>query len=243
MSVDLSSIGNILFSAGSVAARGVYTGAWAVASLFGRAEEPPPAVEETVVKLERVRDTVAARERSLWERMEGHRERAMEYAAEGNVREARMQIRLRMLYDGQIQNTQRTLTAIESHLVAIQSAVLNREVFLALHEGSRALGHRGYDEDVVDDVLETLDEQHDQTRTIMDLIQENPPDASSLDADAIEDELSRLLEPSVNLVANLVLPVAPMTVLPSSASATRIKSQQPSTRTSSTRTAHEHAST
>lgn len=212
-------IGGVLYSTGTTIANGISVGASSVVSLasalFSRAEEPPPPMEDTVAKLESVRETVANREARLWEKMEHHRERATNYAAGGKVREARMQIRLRQMYDGQIQNTQRTLTAIESHLVAIQSAVLNREVFLALHEGSRALGHRGHDEDAVDEVLETLDEQHDRTRAIMDIIQENPPDASSLDDEAIESELAQLMvPPSTGDTEILALPAAPTTALP-----------------------------
>jgi hypothetical protein len=197
---DAVAIGNVLYSVGSTLIYGIAAGANGLASmthsasvsLFSR-PEPPPPVEDTVAKLERVRETVVVRERRLWERMEQHREKAAENACVGRLREAKMEIRLRMLYDGQIQNAQRTLTAIESHLVAIQSAVLNREVFLALHEGSRALGHRGHDEDAVDDVLAELDEQHDRTRAIMDIIQENPPDE-----DAIENELALLIGPATD---------------------------------------------
>ena len=126
-----------------------------------------------------------------------------------------MQIRLRLLYDGQIRNTQRTLLAIESHLTAISSAVMNREVFLALHEGSCALGRRGHDEDVVDDVLDQLDEQHDQTRAIMDIIAENPPDAGALNDDDIETELRALMgETPAALPAAFVFPEVPTTSLP-----------------------------
>ncbi len=211
-----ATIGNAGVVIGTAIVNGVSAGVSGITYLFSRPTEPPPPMEETVARLERVRETVAGRERCLWERMENHRKRAADYAAEGKVREARMQIRLRMLYDGQILNTQRTLTAIESHLVAIQSAVLNREVFTALHEGSRALGHRGHDEDAVDEVLDALDEQHDQTRAIMDIIQENPPDAASVDADAIETELAQLMEGAAltQQPELLVLPEAPTDELP-----------------------------
>lgn len=154
---------------------------------------PPPTMEDTIQRLERVRESVNSREEALWQKMETHRKRAQEYAKQKKMREARMQIRLRLLYDEQIRRTQRTITAIESHLLAIQQALLNREVVVALHEGSRALGHRNEDEDMVDDVLEQLDEQHDQTRNIMSIIQENPPDVSDLDDDAIENELQGMM--------------------------------------------------
>ena len=52
-----------------------------------------------------------------------------------------------------------------------------------------ALGYRGYDEeveDVVDNMLEALDEQHDQTRATMDVIEKNSTDTSSLDDNTID---------------------------------------------------------
>ena len=213
---DAVAIGKVLYSAGSTLVYGIAAGATGLVSITGSLfarPKPPPPMEDTVNKLEHVRGTVVEREQRLWTKMEHHRDSAAEHANRGNLREAKMQIRLRMLYDGQIQNTQRTLTAIESHLVAIQSAVLNREVFLALHEGSRALGHRGHDDGAVDDVLAELDEQHDQTRAIMDIIQENPPDAASLDEDAIDNELALLMGPTTQLPPPemFILPMPPTT--------------------------------
>ena len=155
---------------------------------------PTPTIEDTIQRLERAREQVNRREEALWDKMETHRTRAQEYAKQNKMREARNSIRLRLLYDEQIRRTQRTLTAVESHLLAIQQALLNRQVVVALHEGSRALGHRHENEDMVDDMLEQLDEQHDQTRNIMSIIQEHPPDVSELDDGAIENELQGMIE-------------------------------------------------
>ena len=105
-----------------------------------------------------------------------------------------MEIRLRLLYDNQVLAVQKTFTAIESHLVAIQSASLNREVFLALHDSSRALGKGSIqDDDMVDDVLDKLDEQHDRSREIMNIISTQPLDASSLTDDDVDAELKTLM--------------------------------------------------
>ena len=188
---------------------------------------PQPTMEETIARLERVRTHVNEREKALWQKMEFHRDQATAYATKKQVREARMHIRLRLLYDGQIRNTQKTSTAIESHLIAIQNAVMNREVFQALGEGSRALGIRGHDEDAVDEVIDRLDEQHDQTRAVMELLTENPPDAAALDESDIESELKRLMEgpgvvraaaavasspPTPEPACQLVFPTVPDTV-------------------------------
>jgi len=155
-----------------------------------------PPLQDTVDGLTSVRQAVCDREQQMQTKMNEHRERAKKYAEMGQMREARLQIRLRLLYDSQIQNTQKTMTAIESHLCALQAAELNRSVICALHESSRALGRRGYDDDQVDSMLERLDEQHEQTRDILDLITAPTLDAASLDDSDIDAELQSLLPPS-----------------------------------------------
>jgi len=207
--------GNALWSIGTA----MGTGLGSLASLFYTTDEPPPSMEETVARLERVRDSMADRERKLWSTMESHREKAAEYAQQRKLREAKMHIRLRMLYDSQIARSQQTLTVIESHLLAIQSAVVNKEVFLALNAGSKALGGRSSSLDNVDEVMDALDEQHDTTREMMDIIQHTQTgvDASTLDDDAIENELSALMghnqgDSSGDL--HIVLPVPPSDPLP-----------------------------
>ena len=191
-----------------------YTRDW-VTSWF----DTPPTMEETIQRLESVREQVFQRESTLRETMEKHRRLASDYARRKQVREAKMQIRLRLLYDNQVMAVQKTLTAIESHLVAIQSANLNREVFLALHDSSRALGKGSLqDEDAVDDVLERLDEQHLQSQNIMDIINTSPLDANTLTDDDVEKELQALMQDDTENPPPLtpILPTVPQTtVMPS----------------------------
>ena len=203
--------GEALLSLGAVVGAGISS----IASIVFKSE-PPPSMEETVSRLERVRDSMLSREEALWEKMESHRKKAGEFAKDRKLREAKMQIRLRMLYDSQIARNQQTLTVIESHLLAIQSAVMNKEVFLALNQGSKALGNRS-SVDHVDEVMEALDEQHDTTREMMDIIQhtQTGADASMLDDDAIENELAELMGTSSSTKtfggdsASIVLPLPP----------------------------------
>ena len=166
-----------------------YVNSW-VKSWFA---SPSLTMEETIAQLECVRGKVYQREKNLREQMEEHRALAIEYAKKKQKREAKMQIRLRLLYDNQLVNVQKTLTAIESHVIAVQSASLNRDVFLALNDSSRTLGDNIQDEEFVDDVLDTLDEQTNNAQHIMDLINSKPLDVSSLEEDDIEDELKSLM--------------------------------------------------
>lgn len=183
---------HIFYTSGSVLKT---TGEWCVQWWHsGKA----PTMDETIDRLERVRLQVEAREQALRDKVDMHRAKALDFAKRHLKREARMQIRLRMLYDNQVVAVQRILTAIEGHLVCVQSASLNREVFLCLHDSSRALGSATTDDefDKVDDVLSTLDDQHDQTRQIMDMISARPLDVSSLDEDDIDKELDSMLQSS-----------------------------------------------
>lgn len=204
---------------------GVTTGIYAVGrglAWLTTPSVPPPSMHETVESLSSVRQAVAKREEELQAKMVEHRAKAKEYAENNQIREARLQIRLRLLYDSQVQNVQRTLTAIESHLCALQSAELNRSVLVALHDSSRALGHRGYDDGQVDDMLEKLDEQHAQTRDILDMINTPTLDAASLDDADIDAELQALVPakpasplqfPQVPQTPVVHLPKAPTTPL------------------------------
>lgn len=178
-----------------------YVNSW-VKSWF---TSPSLTMEETIAQLECVREKVYQREKNLRERMEEHRSLAIEYAKKKQKREAKMQIRLRLLYDNQLVNVQKTLTAIESHVIAVQSASLNRDVFLALNDSSRALGDNIQDEDFVDDVLETLDEQTNNAQHIMELINSKPLDASALEDDEIENELKSLMNIEEEDVKNVTI--------------------------------------
>ena len=192
---------------------------------------PPPTMEDTLRALQSVRQAVADREQELQGKMVEHRNSAQEYADRGQMREARLQIRLRLLYDSQVQNVQRTLTAIESHLCAVQSAELNRSVVMALHDSSRALGRRGYDDDAVDSMLEKLDEQHEQTRDILDMINSPTLDAASLDEADIDAELQSMVGTKPPTFpqkpaqpTSIKLPIVPTTPLPVKVSASLVES-------------------
>lgn len=169
---------------------------WIVDLASASFREEIPSIEDTIANLQNVREEVVKRESQLQQQMEKHKENAKMFAQDKRLREAKVQIKLRMLYDNQIVNTQRILTAIESHLVAIQSASLNKQVFLVLHNSSKALG-MGTDEDQAEDVLDKLDEQHSQTKNIIDLLS-TQESSFDLDDDAVEQELKQLMEPEVS---------------------------------------------
>ena len=195
-----------------------------VSKLWASRLPPPLTMEETVQRLEVVQTNVSRREEELRKKIEEHHTRAREYAQmSGRKREAVVQIRLKMLYETQLVNTHRTQTAIASHLLAIEQAVLNRQVLSALHDGSRALGHNNDTEDSVENLLDDLQDQHASTASILEIIQERPPDAAMLDEDDIEREFRALSSGGIGReetataprsVSPLVLPHVPNTPLP-----------------------------
>lgn len=186
-----------------------------VSGLFSPRLPPPMTMEQTVKRLEGVQTSVSRRESDLRRKIEEHHERAKEYAqTPGRKREAMVQIRLKMLYETQLVNTHRTQTAIASHLLAIEQAVLNRQVLSALHDGSRALGHNNDTEDNVEDLLDNLEDQHASTASILEILQERPPDAATLDEDDIEQAFRDLLAPAEEEEESATVPPAEIVFLP-----------------------------
>ena len=193
-----------------------------IAGLFATSPPPPLTMEETIRRLEAVQQNVARREEELRAKIREHHDRAREFAqTPGRKRDAMVQIRLELLYDTQLQNTHRTQTAIASHLLSIEAAVLNRQVLSALSDGSRALGHRRDDEDSVEDLMDELEDQHACTNALLEIIQERPPDAGAVDEEDMEREFAALLEESGEVAAAsdrcaspIILPIPPDTPLP-----------------------------
>ena len=58
-------------------------GRWLVSGVAGfiKPGDPPPTMEETTARLQRVREQVHAREKDLWEKMNRHRDLAVEFAS------------------------------------------------------------------------------------------------------------------------------------------------------------------
>jgi hypothetical protein len=166
---------------------------------------PPISLREGLAKLYSVRDQIRNQESALRMTLEEHRKKATQYAAANQPREAKLAIRLQLMHDNRISALQKTLVAIETHVMTLESACLNTAVVEALQHGSVALGTEH--EDRVDEVLQRLEEQSETTEHIMATI--GMPD--SVEDAKVEAELERLY--------CLQLPVAPAAALAAPAAA------------------------
>lgn len=161
---------------------------------------PPISLEDGLRQLHCVREQIRNQESSLRMTLEEHRRNAKQFAAANQPREAKLAIRLQLMHDGRIAALQKTLVAIETHIMTLESACLNTAVVEALQHGSSALGVEH--EDRVDEVLQRLEEQSETTEHIMATI--GVPD--SVEDARVEAELARLYDAQ--------LPDAPQTALP-----------------------------
>ena len=169
---------------------------------------PPVSLEHGLQQLHRVRQQIRSQESSLRMTLEEHRKNARQFAQANQPREAKLAIRLQLMHDGRIAALQKTLVAIETHIMTLESACLNTAVVAALQQGSSALGIEH--EDKVDEVLQRLEEQSETTEHIMDTI--GIPDC--VEDARVEAELARLYDAQ--------LPQAPQSALPAPAAASPV---------------------
>ena len=148
----------------------------------------PASLEEGIGGLREVRDQIRAREAALLGSVDLYRVRAAACAARDDARGARLAIKLQLMHDRQLATAQQTLVAIEAHIMALENAVMNQAVVSALQHGAVALG-RPPDEDHVDDLLLTLEEQSESTQNIMRTLSTAEGEVAE---EAVEAELERL---------------------------------------------------
>jgi hypothetical protein len=167
----------------------------------------PISLHDGLAKLHAVREQIRHQESSMRMTLDEHRTHAEQFAAAHQPREAKLAIRLQLMYDNRITALQKTLVAIEIHVMTLESACLNTAVVDALQHGSVALGTEH--EDRADELLQRLEEQSETTDSIMATI--GMPD--SVEDAKVEAELARLCaaQPARLCAA---LPVAPDTTLP-----------------------------
>ena len=159
-----------------------------LASARGQDDGPPPGTTLTtcIDDLGTIRARVRATIESLQRQHDEHQANARAHAEAGRLAAARAEICLRHLYEQQLQSTRRTLTAVASHMLALDAAQLNREVVRVLRDGSACVGPvaSAYD------VMGRLETQHDETESLLDLISERP---LAVDDAEVDDELEGML--------------------------------------------------
>lgn len=171
-----------------------------------------------------VREEVTQREQKMRESVETYLTKAKEFMKNNMKREARVMVRLHMLYDMQVNHCQSTMTAIESHIISLESLSLNKKVCSALKSSNYVNGFETIDENILEDAVEKLDDRNVSTSEFLKALGDVP----SLDIDdtMIDDKLSSLaqdiesvpvnetIESRVNtpIISLLDLPAAPTNI-------------------------------
>jgi len=137
-----------------------------------------------------VREEVTQREQKMRESVQVYLNKAKEFMKNNMKREARVMVRLHMLYDMQVNHCQSTMTAIESHIISLESLSLNKKVCSALKSSNYVNGFETIDENILEDAVEKLDDRNLSTSEFLKALGDVP----SLDIDdtMIDDKLSSL---------------------------------------------------
>lgn len=146
-----------------------------------------------VAELRSVKAVVQQRIDDLREQSQERGAAALACVSAAAMSDARDHFRLKMLYDAQYEKAQRTLMAIEAHVVSMEASLVNRRVMRALRTAATSSSINNYDED--DNFVDTMDELAEQNRTSQ-LVRESVEGAPDLvsDNDEVEELMQQWLE-------------------------------------------------
>ena len=161
-----------------------------------------PTITENIENILKLRETVQDRHQQLLHQIQKH-EKKIHENLNCNDSTAKLYIRLKLIYENEVKKVRQTLTAIESHLLLLQNANLNKEIFSVM-KCANVLPKEEDVEDVVDDLAEL----HEKTNDIMQMLTTH--DTVETDDDVVEKEFKRLQKNTVNEVDLPQFPVAPV---------------------------------
>ncbi len=184
-----------------------------ISSLFTPMSEREK-VDQGLNQLYAVKEEVNSREQILRHNVSNYLLRAKEFTKKNMKREARIMIKLYMLYDAQVSHCQTTLTAIESHIISLENVSLNKKVCNAFKSSNYVNGFETIDETILEDAVEKLDDRNVSANEFARTLGEVP--CIEIDERMIEDELRKLececTNNNINTIQNeplLELPAAP----------------------------------
>ena len=175
-----------------------------------------PTEEERVKKglshLYLVRDIITSREKHLREQVRYYTTKASEFSKLNMNREAKVMIKLYMLYDAQVNYCQTTMTSIESHIISLESITLNKQVCLALKESNYINGFESIEEEIIETAVEKLDDRNQSAGEFLKTLGDIP--SIVIDDSEIERELNKLKTSSPTILPDtnnilMKLPIAP----------------------------------
>ena len=121
-----------------------------------------------------MREEVTQREQKMRESVQTYLAKAKEFMKNNMKREARVMVRLHMLYDMQVNHCQSRMTAIESHIISLESLSLNKKVCSALKSSNYVNGFETIDENVLEDAVEKLDDRNLSTSEFLKALGDVP---------------------------------------------------------------------
>ena len=92
----------------------------------------------------------------------------------------------------QVNHCQSTMTAIESHIISLESLSLNKKVCFALKSSNYVNGFETIDENVLEDAVEKLDDRNVSTSEFLKALGDIP--SLDIDDSMIDDKLSTLAQ-------------------------------------------------
>ena len=167
------------------------TGAFSLVVDYIYRDNTDQRLQNGLLQLKNARDAVNLREAQLRESVKEYSTRAMLFKKKHLVREARVMVKLYMLYDLQVQHCQDTISAIESHIISLETAALNKQVCSALKDSSLVSGMDIIDEDVLDNAVDRLSDRNESTGEFIRTLG-TTPGMVDLSDDDIESELNKL---------------------------------------------------
>jgi paraquat-inducible protein B len=148
-------------------------------------------LENGLLQLKNARDAVNLREAQLRESVKEYSTRAMLFKQKRLIREAKVMVKLYMLYDLQVKHCQDTISAIESHIISLETAAINKQVCAALKDSSLVEGVHIIDEDMLDNAVDKLSDRNETTGEFIRALG-NTPGLVDLTDEDIEKELTKL---------------------------------------------------
>jgi hypothetical protein len=204
-----------IFTGGAYILQGGYNMMYYIGKLFTRPSEEE-LVKKGLAHLYQVRNTVTLREKHLREQVQHYTSKAVGFSTDNMNREAKVMIKLYMLYDAQVNYCQTTMTAIESHIISLESISLNKQVCWALKESNFINGFEAIEEEIIETAVEKLDDRNQSAGDFLRTLEEIP--SITIDESDIERELKKLKidTPDPNIVSTITydnllmqLPIVP----------------------------------
>ena len=178
-----------IYTGGSYILQGGYNIIYYIGTLFTYPTEEE-LVQKGLAHLYQVRNTVTTREKYLREQVLNYTSKALEFSKSNMNREAKVMIKLYMLYDAQVNYCQTTMTSIESHIISLESISLNKKVCWALKESNFINGFEAIEEDIIETAVEKLDDRNQSAGEFLRTLGDIP--SITIDESDIERELNKL---------------------------------------------------